>query len=428
MPVVCVWIPCLPDPALWPAILEALDAASPLIEDAAPGRAFLEMHGIEGGAEGWLRAVRSALAGFELAVRLGVGPNRFVAYAAATVGDETVCRGDPAAFLAPLPLALLACDDDVRLRLRRLGITSLGALAALPHGPFVRRFGPAAAVWHQRARGIDPRPLVPRPRALRIDRTRYGEGEAASEEAVLFALRGLVDQVVDDLGAAGKRAARLVLALECENGDVRTLTTPVAQPTAVPATLFGLLRARLEGLTLDAAVVGLRLRAEQLEDGGVPLTLFAADDPDPDALGVVLARLDAALGEGHALRPQLTDGPRIERRFALTPFRLEPLATRTWSAAAPSAFAPSPTLQLRVVAPQALTVRVVDGRPHAVGTPAAPVLDLAGPWRVDEGWWSGATGVGEPLVRDEYDVLLDDGALLRIAREPDGWYLRGVYD
>ena len=43
-------------------------------------------------------------------------------------------------------------------------------------------------------------------------------------------------------------------------------------------------------------------------------------------------------------------------------------------------------------------------------------------------WWAPATGEGAPLARDEYDVCLDDGALLRIAREGDGWSVRGVYD
>jgi protein ImuB len=416
------------DAALWHDVLEALDAASPLVEDAGWGRAFLEMHGIHGGAGGWLDAVRSALAGFDLPLRLGLGPSPFVAGAAAVAGDGTICHDDPAAFLAPLSLELLGCGSDVCERLRLLGVKTLGDLAALPHGPFVRRFGPAAARWHEHARGIDRRPLQPRPRELRIGRVLYGEGEATSEDAVLFALRTLVGQVVDDLGAAGKRAGRLELTLECENGDLRALSTRVAQPTALPSTLFGLLRARLEGITLDAAVVGLRLAAEQLEDGGVPVTLFTSGDPDPDALGVVLARLDAAFGDGHALRPQVADGPRIERRFALTPFTLTPLATTGWTPAATIAFPSAATLQLRLVTPQPIAVRMARGKPFSVGIPAQTVLDSAGPWRIDEGWWSTAIGSGTALVRDEYDVLLGDGSLIRIAREQSGWRLRGVYD
>ncbi len=416
------------DATIWHGVLEALDAASPLVQDDGWGRALLEMQGIEGAAAGWVAAVRGALAGFDLPVCVGVGPNPFVAHAAATRGNA-ICTGHPAAFVAPLTLELLACGPDVRERLRLLGITTLGELAALPHGPFVRRFGPEASVWHDRARGIDRRPLRPRPRELRIDRRLYGEGEATSEDAVLFALRALVGTVVDDLGAAGKRAGRLVLTLECENGDLREVTTRVAQPTGLPATLFELLRARLEGLTLEAPVVGLRLSADGLESGGVPLALFAASDPDPDALGIVLARIEAALGEGRALRPHLIEAARDERRSTLEAFTLDPLVTKTWHAVSTVAALPATaTLQLRTLEPQPVNVRVIGGQPRFVGTPEAQVLDCAGPWRIDEGWWADMTGSSVRIVRDEYDVLLDDGSLVRIAREAHGWHVRGVYD
>jgi len=423
------------DARVWAEVLEALDAASPLVEDDGLGRAFLEMQGIAGDAAGWVRAVHAALAGHgeatraldALGTRVGCGGNRFVAGAAAWLGDGVVCEGDPAAFVARLPLEVLEIDHGVLERLRLLGVTTLGELAALPHGPFVRRFGTEAAMWHDRARGIDERPLKPRTRALRVDRRLYGEGEASSEEQVLFALRTLVGWVVDDLAAAGRRAGRLVLTLECDDGESHVLTTRVAQPTAVPATLFELLRARLEGVTLTAPVTGLRLAAEELASGGVALSLFAASDPDPDAIGIVLARLDAALGEGKALRARVVDGPRIERRFALEPFTLEILATRG-PRAEPAPLAAAATLQLRIVPTRPIDVRIFEGAPRFVGSPPQQVVDHAGPWRVEERWWGPATGEGAPLARDEYDVCLDDGALLRIAREGDIWSVRGIYD
>ena len=244
---------------------------------------------------------------------------------------------------------------------------------------------------------------------------------------MLFALRTLVASVVDDLAAAGRRAGQLVLTLECEDAETRVLTTRVAQPTAVPATLFELLRARLEGITLTSAVVGLRLAAEELATGGVALSLFAADDPDPDAIGVVLARLDAAFGEGNALRARVVDGPRIERRYVMEAFTLTSPAARG-PRIEPAALRATGTLQLRVVSPRPIDVRVQGGAPRLVGTPPQTVVELAGPWRVDEGWWAGATGSGTALTRDEYDVWLDDGSLLRIAHEGDAWSVRGIYD
>jgi protein ImuB len=433
------------DAEMWQAVLDALDAASPLVDDAGLGCAYLEMHGIDGGADGWLAAVRSALADFALPVRVGLAANPFVARAAALVRDGACVASDAAAaFLAPLPLETLDLDAQVLGRLHVLGIRTLGELAALPHGPFVRRFGPAGAVWHDRARGIDPRPLRPRTRAMRIDRTLYGEGTATSEEQVLFALRTLVNRVADDLELAGKRCGALILALECDDGDVHEITARVAQPTAQPATLFELLRARLEGVVLRAPVAGLRLAAQQLESGGVQVALFSAGDPDPDAVGIALARLDAALGEHHALRARIVDGPRVEARFALEPFTLEPLVTPTWpgaAAATPSLPAPSAGIapafdragpaagvQFGLIDPAPVDVLLRAGMPRFIGSPPQAILEVAGPWRIDEGWWTRATGGGTPLARDEYDVLLEDGALVRIAREGDAWTIRGTYD
>jgi protein ImuB len=418
------------DLAVWAEILDALDAASPLVDDAALGCAYLDMRGIEGGAGGWIAAVRRLLAPFALPLRIALGPNMFVARAAALVADGAVRHAhDAEAFLAPLPLTVLEPGGDIVERLHALGVRTLGEIAALPHGPFVRRFGPGAARWHECARGLDPRPLRPRPRELHIDRALYGEGSAACEEQVLFALRALIGRVVEDLAVAGKRAGRLVLTLECDDGERSVIATQVAQPTAQPALLFELLRARLEGVQLHAPVVGARLAAEQLEDGGVPLTLFAAGGPDADAVGIALARLDAALGEGHAHRARVVDGARIERRFVLEPFAYAPSETPATEPVAGATELPArATLQYRIVTPTPIEVQLRGGIPRLVGSPPQAVLDVAGPWRIDEGWWGAATGADVHLVRDEYDVALEDGALVRIAREGGDWQLRGVYD
>jgi hypothetical protein len=421
VPILCVLVPaCERD--LWDAMLDALDRVSPLVDDDAPGCAYLEMHGIAGGANGWLAATRAALSEFALPFALGLGPNRFVARAVARTRPGGVCEAAAAAaLLAPLPLTLLEIDDGTLDRLHVLGVRTLGDLAALPHGPFVRRFGPDAAGWHDCARGIDPQPLRPRARATRIDRTLYGEGTAASEEALLFALRALVGKIVDDLIAAGKRCGRLVLALECEDGEIVEIATRVAQPTAQPTTLFELLRARIEGVRLRTPVTGARLVAEALEDGGIQIALFSGSDPDPEALGIALARLDAAVGDGVAVRARLVDDARFEERFAFEPFALGDFST------APAPALPlTATLQYRPHAPRATEVTVARGVPQSVDSHA--VLDVAGPWRVDTQWWAEAIGEGAHLVRDEYDVLLEDGALVRLGHEAGTWNLRGSYD
>jgi protein ImuB len=409
--------------AVWHDMLDALDAASPLVEDAAVGTAYLDMRGIAGTPQRWIASVREALEPFGLPLRIALAPNKFVARAAAFTADGTVVEpGAQADVLAPLPLHVLDCDTATIERLHLLGITTLGKLAALPHGPFVRRFGPQAMQWHAHARGIDPSPLVPRPRALRIDRSRYGEGAAEREDQLLFALRSLVVQVADDVAFAGKRCAKLALTLECEDASTHAITAVLARPTAQMQTMFDLLRAKLEGTTLLSPVVGMRLTAERLEDGGSPLSLFAQHDPDAEAVAIALARLEAALGPGCTLRARIVEGFRDESRATYEPFDPEAIVSPKRVTGAPHEPIDSraPVFSYRLLLARPLDVHLEGGSPARID--GRRVLEHAGPWRVEERWWS------EPLARHEYDVMLTDGALWRIARDARGWSLLGVYD
>ena len=91
-----------------------LDAVSPLIDDVRPGLAFLDMHGIAGDARTWMAQTRTVLAHFGCALRLGAGPNKIAALAAAYVADGSICPpGAESEMLAPLPLALLDIEPAI---------------------------------------------------------------------------------------------------------------------------------------------------------------------------------------------------------------------------------------------------------------------------------------------------------------------------
>ena len=217
------------------------------------------------------------------------------------------------------------------------------------------------------------------------------------------------------------------MKLECEDGETLELPIALAQPTALASTMFELLRARLDGLILAAPVNGLKLGRERLEEGGTALALFAGSDPDPETVAIALARLEAALGPRHALRARVIAGNRPETRYAYEPFDAATLTRGPEVRAEPAPQDARGTLAYRVLAPREIAVRLERGRPAAVGKRA--VLDVAGPWRVDESWWADALDAGgAPYASDAYDVLLEDGALLRIVSESERWYVRGTYD
>ncbi len=407
---------------LWTKVLGALDAVSPLIDDAGEGTAFLEMRGISGTPSDWLALIRKALCDIALPFRIGGGSNKFTARAAAFVEDGKICLAeDEPKLLAPLPLSLLDMDSVTLERLHLLGIRTLGQLAKLPHGSFVRRFGIRGAQWHRFAQGIDERPFLPRLHEMRIEAELYGEGSAEREDQVLFALRKLVARVAEDVAFLGKRIGALQLQMECENGDVRELSIHFAQPTAHVGTMFDLVRAKVEGLVFESPLGGLRLRAQRLEEGGTPASLFTGSDPDETVVTLTLARLEAALGVDHALRAYIVDAHLQEARFVYKHFNC-PVASQRKNSYAIEALPQQPTAQLRLINVNTVEVKVLKNKPAFVGNPPRKVLDCAGPWRIDVDWFEQA------VMRDEYDVLLEGGTLARIYQSGDHWYLQGAYD
>ncbi len=395
--------------AAWSDMLDALDAVSPLIDDSGEGTAYLDMRGIDGDAAQWIVRVLQALQSFELPVRAAVGPNKFVARARTYAADGRIER---------LPIEVLDLDPRAIERLHLLGVGTLEELAKLPHGPFVRRFGKAAAAWHDRARGIDPTPFRPRAHELQIDAAAYGEGSAEQEEQVIFALRVLANRVCTDLERAGKAAGAIRLTFECDNGDVHEIDTGFAQATGDPRTMLDVVRAKLEGMTFGSPITGLRLQVMRLEECGAPATLFGQHEPDPQALAVALARLQAATGSTPT-RARTRRAPCLERRFAYDGFTIPP-ASNAPATLRRAQDTKLPVPQLRLLAVREIDVTMRGNAPVSVRDKR--VLNCAGPWRVDDGWFDA------PTVRDEYDVLLEDGMLCRIYRQGKHWYLRGAYD
>jgi hypothetical protein len=187
-----------------------------------------------------------------------------------------------------------------------------------------------------------------------------------------------------------------------------------------------MLRAKLEGATFHASIVGLKLQARQLEEGGEEQALFGGDDVDPQRVAVAIARLEAMLGERVA-RAQTREAHLLEERFTYEPFvpRQHERAGRRSKQGSHGEPAPSPkgelTPQLRLLEVREIEVVVCGGEPMRVDYKA--VVRCAGPWRISERPFTDA-----PVTRDEYDVALDDGSFARIYRQGSRWYLRGVYE
>ena len=147
-------------------ICGALQDVSDRVEAAELGTAYVGLDGLtalHGGEPALLRALRNAVPR-DLEPRIGVANGKFPAWVAAhsAAGAEPVTvPADVDAFLAPRSIDCLPLSHECRDGLRRSGLHTLGAVAALRPAPLLDRFGHEGRRAWELCRGIDPRPLVP---------------------------------------------------------------------------------------------------------------------------------------------------------------------------------------------------------------------------------------------------------------------------
>ncbi len=224
-----------PDPAgvaeAWERMLSRLEGIGAAVESLHPGAACFDADGLRrlhgGHVDGTVAEVRRALAGVRLgpetgvgSPRIGLGPTRFCAMAAAEgarVRRPAHVAG--AADLASRPVGLLrrrAQTAALPDALERLGIATLGALAALPRAAVADRFGASGLLAHDLARGRDT-PLRPRqPGELlqeHLDLPECGSGEQLGP-----ALRLLIDRLLARRERRGRTLRAVALSARLVEG------------------------------------------------------------------------------------------------------------------------------------------------------------------------------------------------------------------
>src|SRR3989440_4200813 len=345
-----------PDPdgvrSAWGRVLDRLGGIGAECESDRAGVAFFDvdgLRGIHGGRfEGVLSAARGALG---RTARLGCAPSRFASYAAAlqararrrgapvrvpggqrptALADGSVVVPEAAvgAFLATLPVGLLRTRPELAELpevLERLGIRTLGELAALPAPAMAERFGHPGLLALDLARGrdtpLDPR-RPPEPVGERIELP-----EAASGPQLERALELLVARVLARRERRGRTVRALGLSARFVGGGTRRTRVTLRQPSAESDRIRTALVTRLAELPAPAESLGVEVEAfgPPAHDQGRLL----GDSPTvarrrliADAVGQ--AR-QAAGGEAALRVLEVDPDSRLpERRAVLAPFETDP--------------------------------------------------------------------------------------------------------
>jgi protein ImuB len=442
----------------------------PQVEVLRPGICAIAVRGPAryfGGEEELARKISEAVTGRGPGCRIGVADGMFAALLAA--GEEPsgviVPPGRAAAFLAPLPVAALEIPelDDL---LPRLGITTLGEFAALPAAEAANRFGTQGALAHRLARGLDPRPLAPRPPAADLSFQQEFEPPAEQSEPVVFAAKALADQMHAGLAARGLVCVRIQVQAVCENGQEITrlwrhdgLLSALAVAERVRWQLEGWRAGQDAGASgrhgshpdpairkkthnNSAEVSGitlLRLTPDQLARAeGRQLGLWG-DALVSDRVARAAVRVQAMLGHGGVTRPVLAGGRSPAEQVLLVPFGdadvplLPP--DRPWPGKipvpAPATVYPAP-LPARITdssgTPVTVTGRAqVSGFParlSAGGAPPLAVTSWAGPWPVTEWWWDPRRA----RRRARFQLVTEDGSAWLAVVQDGRWLIEASYD
>jgi protein ImuB len=352
-----------------------------------------------------------------------------------------VAPGDEATFLAPLPLGKLAPALEIAQMLERWGVRSIGELARLPEGEVASRLGEMGRGLHATARGIDPRPLEPRPVPVCFSEGLELEWPLVSLEPFLFVGHAALERLMRRLETQALACTRLevALTLDPDGHDTRAIALPA--PTRDTKTLLTLVRLELEARPPGAPVAGFAFTAHPDKPRSVALSLFGPAALSPDRLATTIARLASILGGDRVGSPRTVDGHRPER-FTMTDYSPPPpprfAAVRRMGRGLLAVRVLRPPVELEVI-PSVPPLPPGEGRGEgrslrpvslkslhdASPSISGSVRVASGPWSLEEGWWTDA-----PAERDYWDVELTDGALYRIFRERQSgdWFADGIYD
>jgi protein ImuB len=323
-----------PDPAgvadAWERLLVRLESIGASVEPERPGLVCFEARGmlrLHGGVEGVLAAARRAM---RTPARYGVAPSRFAAVAAATrarVRRAVIVSGGRAQarnFLASMPVALLRARPalaELPEALERLGVATLGELAALPPATLADRFGRAGLFAHELACGGDGA-LRPRP-ASEMMRETLELPEAGSGIQLERGLGLLIDRLLARSERRGRTLRAVVLsATLVEQGGTWREQVVFREALADPVRMRLALAPRLA--LIPAPAEKLRLAVERF---GPPASDQRALLEDPAAARVArlreaIGQVRVAAGSDAALRVLKVDPDSRfpERRAVLTPF------------------------------------------------------------------------------------------------------------
>jgi protein ImuB len=431
------------DARAFESVLTTIEEFSPGVEVIRPGLCALTVPSRYYGGE----APAAAILAEKLVdtgiwdLRIGIADDLFTAEQAARVAGvqdhHVVDAGGSPAFLAGLPVGVLADDQLVGLLLR-MGIETLGDFARLPARDVLTRFGLTGAQAHRLAAGRSGRKaggrMVPAQQEQQVD---FAPG-LETIEPIAFSSRQTADRFVAELSRHGLVCTAIRIEVDTENGWHRDRRW--AHPRWFDSgDIIDRLRWQLQADPPPDPVSSIRLVPDELESIGDQGDGLWGSAPD-EKVQRGIARVQGMIGYDGVHTAQVQGGREPADRQQLTPWGEQPTGMRPtgrpWPGALPP---PAPTrvfsqpLPAVVLDAEGQPIRLTD-RGAVTGEPArfrpakdqrfAPVEAWVGPWPIDERWWEEP----ETQLRARFQIVAPDGSAWLLVVSGDQWWTEARYD
>ena len=397
------------------------------------------------------------------------------AHSSAIVPDEPAVLRQT---LSALPLPSLRLDAEAVACLNKLGLQRIGQVLDQPRSTLPSRFGPSLIERLDQALGIVPENIAWLRPPPDMHLSRAFEYPLKDSEVLLRVLEKMTVELARELKRRNRGARQIECWLYPEVADPVCVELVLFKGTASAKHLARLLRTRLEQLprmltvtsrrTDDSfveasngiSVVALRVTATDTLDAG-QMELFAKSNTSSadsnEGLSQTLEHIAMRLGPSSVLRAHLKADAQPEHACVLTSLRERRSSDET--PVPPTDLGPRPLRLLpepvpigvefdSLAPPQRVSRGVVDSNQvvnlhpgNALNPTCASiaatmsgfnfqreriaVAGIAGPERIETGWWRDA-----PARRDYYVVDAETGSRYWIFQRLDDhqWFLHGLFD
>lgn len=299
--------------------------------------------------------------------------------------------------LEELPVSAMGVETEF---LKSIGISTIGELLQLPRDGLAKRCGEELLEKLDQALGALPEPRVFFAPPAYFCATLELPGEVAHAEGVLFAARRQLVQLEGLLTARQAGVRRFTLTLIHRKQKFTEIEISLASPARSTERFARLLREELAKLSLRQPVEAIRLEAADF----TPLLertagMFGDARADEEDWARLVERLQLRLGREaiHGLTTQPDHRPEY-----------------AWRSVEPGEW---DSREFRQPGPRPLWLLEP---PRRLGEMDLELL--AGPERIECGWWD-----GDEAKRDYFIARSPDSSLVWIYRESNDWFMHGIF-